>query len=71
MDTSDVILDVQDLKVRFPVFGGIIPRIPRLPPVPADFTFISRLQWGFYSVLTMLRARANWYRMLPPRLLPS
>ena len=26
MDTSDVILDVQDLKVRFPVFGGIIPR---------------------------------------------
>jgi ABC-type oligopeptide transport system ATPase subunit len=26
MDTSDVILDVQDLKVRFPIFGGIIPR---------------------------------------------
>ena len=26
MDTSDAILDVQDLKVRFPVFGGIIPR---------------------------------------------
>ncbi len=26
MATSDVILDVQDLKVRFPVFGGIIPR---------------------------------------------
>jgi ABC-type oligopeptide transport system ATPase subunit len=26
MDTSDVILDVQDLKVRFPVFGGVIPR---------------------------------------------
>jgi oligopeptide transport system ATP-binding protein len=26
MGTSDAILDVQDLKVRFPVFGGIIPR---------------------------------------------
>jgi ABC-type oligopeptide transport system ATPase subunit len=26
MDTSDVILDVQDLRVRFPVFGGVIPR---------------------------------------------
>src|SRR5687767_1491455 len=26
MATSDVILDVQDLRVRFPVFGGIIPR---------------------------------------------
>ncbi|OFW17460.1 MAG: hypothetical protein A3F70_13685 [Acidobacteria bacterium RIFCSPLOWO2_12_FULL_67_14] len=25
-DTSDVILDLQDLRVRFPVFGGIIPR---------------------------------------------
>jgi ABC-type oligopeptide transport system ATPase subunit len=25
MDTSDVILDVQDLRVRFPIFGGIIP----------------------------------------------
>ena len=26
MDTSDVVLDVQDLKVRFPIFGGVIPR---------------------------------------------
>jgi oligopeptide transport system ATP-binding protein len=26
MDTSAAILDVQDLKVRFPVFGGVIPR---------------------------------------------
>ena len=25
-DTSDVLLDVQDLHVRFPVFGGVIPR---------------------------------------------
>jgi len=26
MATSDVILEVRDLKVRFPVFGGVIPR---------------------------------------------
>ena len=26
MDSSDTILDVQDLNVRFPVFGGIMPR---------------------------------------------
>jgi oligopeptide/dipeptide ABC transporter ATP-binding protein len=26
MDTSDAILDVRDLHVRFPVFGGVIPR---------------------------------------------
>jgi len=47
---------------------GRIPRIPDLPPAPADFTFLSRLQWGFYSVLTMLRAKANWHRMLPSQL---
>src|SRR5688572_27805935 len=26
MDTSDVILEVRDLQVRFPIYGGIIPR---------------------------------------------
>ena len=26
MDSSDTLLDVQDLHVRFPVFGGVIPR---------------------------------------------
>ena len=26
MDILDLILDVQDLRVDFPVFGGIIPR---------------------------------------------
>lgn len=51
------------------VFGeGLLPRIPNLPQMPADFTFISRLQWGFYSVLTMLRANGNWHRMMLPEL---
>lgn len=48
--------------------NGFIPRIPNLPSVPADFTFISRLQWGFYSVLTLLGARGNWHRMVPASL---
>lgn len=48
------------------VFGkGRLPRIPKLPPMPGDYTFINRLQWGFYSVLTRLRARVNWHQMLP------
>jgi predicted unusual protein kinase regulating ubiquinone biosynthesis (AarF/ABC1/UbiB family) len=45
--------------------NGLIPRIPNLPSVPADFAFISRLQWGFYSVMTLLGARGNWRSMLP------
>ncbi len=47
------------------VWKGKLPRIPNLPPVPADFTFISRVQWGFYSVLTILGATGNWHRLLP------
>ena len=48
------------------VFGdGRIPHIPKIPASPGDYTFINRLQWGFYSVLTRLRARVNWHRLLP------
>src|SRR5262249_21079252 len=55
--------------VRKLVFAGRrLPRIPDLPALPADFAFVSRLQWRFSSVLTMLRARANWHRMLPAAL---
>lgn len=51
------------------VFGeGKLPRLPKLPPMPVDYTFLNRLQWGFFSVLTALRARVNWYRELPPEL---
>ncbi len=39
-----------------------------MPQIPADFTFIGRLQWGFYSVLTRMRATANWHRTLPEEL---
>jgi predicted unusual protein kinase regulating ubiquinone biosynthesis (AarF/ABC1/UbiB family) len=37
-----------------------------LPTPPADFVLISRLQWGFYSVLTRLGATARWRDCLPP-----
>jgi predicted unusual protein kinase regulating ubiquinone biosynthesis (AarF/ABC1/UbiB family) len=37
-----------------------------LPAPPGDFAFISRLQWGFYSVLTQLRATQRWRDHLPP-----
>ncbi len=53
--------------------NGPLPSIPKLPPMPVDYTFLNRLQWGFYSILTMLRARVNWHRLLPEemRMSPS
>lgn len=45
--------------------GGKMPRMPKMPPMPAGYTFINRLQWGFYSVLTRLRAEFNWHALLP------
>jgi predicted unusual protein kinase regulating ubiquinone biosynthesis (AarF/ABC1/UbiB family) len=46
--------------------GRILPRIPRLPSPPPEFALLSRLQWGFWSVLAKLRARARWQEALPP-----
>ena len=45
--------------------GGVLPTLSKMPATPPNFTFISRVRWGFYSVLTMLRARGNWNRALP------
>lgn len=47
---------------------GIIPRIPKLPPMPVDYTFLNRLQWGFFSVLTRLGAVVDWNGQLPAAL---
>lgn len=48
------------------IFGqGKLPKIPKMPPLPGDYVFLNRLQWGFYSVLTRLRARFNWFALLP------
>ena len=45
-----------------------LPKIETPPRVPADYAFMNRLQWGFFSVLTTLRARVNWHRLLPDHL---
>jgi hypothetical protein len=34
--------------------------------MPADYTFVNRLQWGFVSVLAGLRAEANWREVVEP-----
>jgi predicted unusual protein kinase regulating ubiquinone biosynthesis (AarF/ABC1/UbiB family) len=62
-ESIDRVLDAAT-AAAFP--KGSLPRIPNLPPIPADFTFLNRLQWGFFSVLAMLRARGNWHQALPP-----
>ena len=61
-ESIDRVLD----GARETVFGkGKLPRLPEVPEVPADYTFINRLQWGFYAILAMLRARVNGYAQLP------
>jgi predicted unusual protein kinase regulating ubiquinone biosynthesis (AarF/ABC1/UbiB family) len=42
----------------------------RCSDFPADLVFANRLQWGLNSVLVMLRAEANWHRVLMPILEP-
>jgi predicted unusual protein kinase regulating ubiquinone biosynthesis (AarF/ABC1/UbiB family) len=31
--------------------------------LPPDFVFVNRIQWGVYSILAQLQARANWHRI--------
>ena len=45
--------------------GRKLPHIPKMPAIPGQYTFINRLQWGFYSVLSRLGATVNWHQMLP------
>ncbi|MBI3071023.1 MAG: AarF/ABC1/UbiB kinase family protein [Deltaproteobacteria bacterium] len=63
--TGESIDRVLDGAKRAVFAKGKIPRIPDLPPIPADFTFLNRVQFGLYSVLAMLRARGNFHRLLP------
>lgn len=67
--TPQWVAKLNDLTVdgkRKLVFGqGRLPRMPKFPPMPADYTFINRVQWGFYSVLTRLDATFNWHALLP------
>ncbi|MGD0676941.1 MAG: AarF/ABC1/UbiB kinase family protein [Polyangiaceae bacterium] len=43
-----------------------LPNLPTPVRMPADFTFVNRLQWGFGSVLAGLQAEANWRRLVEP-----
>ncbi|MCA9518526.1 MAG: AarF/ABC1/UbiB kinase family protein [Myxococcales bacterium] len=55
--------------VRDQVFGkGVMPRVPEVPPIPPDYTFLNRVQWGFYSILAILRAQVDWHALLPATL---
>lgn len=40
-----------------------VPHLPKPIHMPADHTFVNRLQWGLASVLAGLSCEANWRRM--------
>ena len=46
--------------------GGTIPKIPYVPKMPQDFTFVNRLQWGLASVLAGLRAQVAFRPLIEP-----
>ena len=46
--------------------GLRMPNLPKPIHMPADFTFVNRLQWGFTSVLAGLSAEANWRQVVAP-----
>lgn len=41
------------------------PNLPRLH-LPKDWVFVNRLQWGLFSVLSLLRAEADWREIFFP-----
>lgn len=45
--------------------GRRLPKVPKLPPMPAHYLMVNRLQWGFFSVLKQLDARVDWHAELP------
>lgn len=45
--------------------GRRLPKMPKLPPMPADYLMVNRLQWGFFSILKQLDAKVDWHAELP------
>ena len=43
-----------------------LPRVPRMPKLPQDLTFLNRLQWGLASVLAGLRTEAAFRPLIEP-----
>jgi predicted unusual protein kinase regulating ubiquinone biosynthesis (AarF/ABC1/UbiB family) len=46
--------------------GEALPHLPAPVHMPADFTFVNRLQWGLSSVMGGLEAEANWREITDP-----
>ena len=46
--------------------GDVLPRVPYVPRMPQDFTFVNRLQWGLASVLAGLRVEAAFRPLIEP-----
>lgn len=43
--------------------GDALPSLPRPLKMPAEYTFVNRLQWGLSSVLAGLEAEADWHAL--------
>jgi predicted unusual protein kinase regulating ubiquinone biosynthesis (AarF/ABC1/UbiB family) len=46
--------------------GAALPRLPYVPRMQQDFTFVNRLQWGLASVLAGLRTEAAFRPLIEP-----
>jgi predicted unusual protein kinase regulating ubiquinone biosynthesis (AarF/ABC1/UbiB family) len=54
---------LKDLALRD---GSALPRLPFVPKIAQDFTFVNRLQWGLASVLAGLRTEAAFRPLIEP-----
>jgi predicted unusual protein kinase regulating ubiquinone biosynthesis (AarF/ABC1/UbiB family) len=54
--------NARSMKIVFAPEGNL-KGLERELKLPADFVFVNRIQWGIYSLLGQLGARANWYRI--------
>lgn len=46
--------------------GDLLPRLPYIPKMPKEFTFVNRLQWGLASVMGGLRTEAVFRDIMDP-----
>lgn len=56
--------NAQSLTVMFDRRHAVYGEVQRKLNLPPDFVFVNRLQWGLNSILSQLRATANWHRIL-------
>ncbi len=46
--------------------GSVMPKLPMVPKMPQDFTFVNRLQWGLASVMAGLGTVARFRPIVEP-----